>query len=81
MNKLRVDLTYFTITGKYYTDAEYETDKKDLWQIWDEVQEMMDVRCTPGLRRGHSLYIVLVDVPDHPNRHPHLVMGEVIEDE
>lgn len=71
---MKVLLSYFKPNGKWYSDDEYETSKELLFEIWDEVRAMRDARRLPGLVEGHSEYIVSVDVPDHPHRHPHLIM-------
>jgi len=70
-----VHLTYFKPTGKYYSTGEYATTADHLYEVWEDVRGMLDRRELPGLQRGHSLYIVHVDVPDHPHRHPHLVIA------
>lgn len=69
----KVELTYFQASGKYYTDGEYESSCEYLFDIWDEVAKMRDERRLPGLRLDHSPFIVLVNVPDHPHDHPHLI--------
>ena len=72
-----VKLDYFKDTGKWYTEGEYETPEKSLYEIWDEVREMMDKGKLPGLIEGHSEFIVLINVPDHPHDHPRLIIPEV----
>lgn len=74
---MKVRLTYFKPSGTYYSDGEYDylADEKTLMlDIWQDVAEKLEVRQLPGLIPGHDPKIVLVDVPDHPNNHPHLVM-------
>lgn len=71
---MRVKLTYFKEHGKYYTEAEYSTERAYLFEIWAEVELMSRTRGLPGLVKDHSPFIVLVDVPEHPHNHPHLVM-------
>jgi len=70
---LRVDLNYFTETGKWYSEGNYRTRNENLWEIWEEVQGMLDNRKLPGLIDGHSAFCVTVDVAQHPHRHPHLI--------
>jgi hypothetical protein len=68
---MKVFLTYFRPYGKYYSEGEYETNEPLLYKIWEEVKNMEK---HPGL----SLYwngIISVDVPDHPNTHPCLIVG------
>jgi len=71
---MRVNLTYFKETGKYYSEGHYNTSTADLFSIWDEVRRMRIFKTLPGLIIGHSNFIVLVDVPWHPHRHPKLIL-------
>jgi hypothetical protein len=64
----QVKLTYFKPSGKYYSEGEYRTEKSELLDIWDEVKQMRDEARLPGLCRGHSPFIVSVDVPGHPTK-------------
>lgn len=75
---VKVDLTYFKQSGKYYADGSYETEKVNILDIWKEVREMIANKKLPGLMEGHSEFIVSVDIPEHPVNHPHLfnVKGE-----
>ena len=77
-----VKLDYFRPNGKWYADGEYETKLPEayfglghpgLWEIWNEVRGMLAEGRLPGLAEGARDYVVLVDVPDHPYRHPHIV--------
>lgn len=69
----KVELIYFRKNGKYYTEGEYESSREYLYEIWEDVQKMHRDKCLPGLRPEHSPFIVLVNVPDHPHDHPHLI--------
>jgi len=69
----RVSLNYFRESGKWYSEGDYRTQKVHLWEIWKEVQAMLDERKLPGLIEGHSAFSVTVDVPQHVHRHPHLI--------
>lgn len=64
---MRVELTYFRLTGKYYTTAEAEVEHKPLYDIWDEIR-----------RDYPSGMIVLVEVPEHEHNHPHLIMPRAL---
>jgi hypothetical protein len=66
-----VKLTYFKRSGKYYWDGNYQTTKKELFEIWEEVRDMS---IHPGLIGKWSEGIIDVDVPRHKNRHPHLIV-------
>lgn len=87
-----VKLTYFKPSGKFYAEGEYETGVPDedcgwprdikappLWRIFNEVEALKDEKRLPGLIEGHSNFSVLIDVPDHPHRHPHLIPGDPME--
>lgn len=71
---MRVNLTYFKETGKYYSEGFYNTKEVELFNIWDTVRRMKNAKILPGLSVGHSDFIVLVDVPRYPNRHPKLIL-------
>ncbi len=74
---MQVQLTYFRSTnrsGKYYTEGFYETEKEHMFEIWEEVREMLEKRNLPGLVAGHDPYYVLVDVKEHPFYCPHLLV-------
>lgn len=69
-----VKLSYFKPTGKWYSDGEMTVDPMPLYEIWGRVASLAQGRLLPGLQEGHSEFIVLVDVPDHPHAHPHLII-------
>jgi len=71
---MKVVLQYFRESGKWYSEGEYNTDKKHLFDIWEEVLSMVRTKRLPGLVEDHSDYYVLIDVPQHPHRHPHLIV-------
>lgn len=72
---MKVLLTYFKPdTGTYYSSGEYETEMVDMYQIFNEAQAIFNRREMPGLMKGHSPFITLVQVPDHPNHYPHLFL-------
>lgn len=86
---MKVKLTYFKPSGKFYAEGEYETRLSAddlqhppgarapaLFKIWEEVAQIRNERCLPGLISGHSWFGVLIDAPDHPHRHPHFLPGE-----
>lgn len=70
----KVLLTYFRASGKYYTEGEYETKKTGLYEIWDEVENLKLLGTLPGLVEGANEFHISIDVPDHPHRHPHLIL-------
>lgn len=72
----KVKLTYFKPNGKYYGEGEYKSCNisDHMYGIWAEVESMAEDKRLPGLKKGHSKFIVLVDVPDHPHNHPYLTI-------
>jgi hypothetical protein len=71
---MKVNLIYYRLSGKFYAKGEYETEHEDLWMIWGEVELMLETGNLPGLVHGAKEFIVSVDVPEHPHRHPHLII-------
>jgi hypothetical protein len=71
----RVHLTYFKGSGKYYSSGQYQTSHEELHQIFQEVKGLVQSGQLPGLRQGAS-FNTLIEVPDHPHNHPHLIMTE-----
>lgn len=78
----RVQLTYFRQTGKLLTTAETTIVHDELIEIWEEIDDLRRMGRLPGLRigAGRDLFII-VDVPDHPQRVPHLVMPPFVDDD
>lgn len=85
---MKVKLTYFKPSGKFYAEGEYETKlpaddlqhppgarAPALFKIWEEVAQLRAERRLPGLINGHSWFTVAIDVPDHPHAHPHILPG------
>lgn len=80
---MKVELTYFKRdTGKYYASAAYES-KLDadslLEDYWSEIAVLERHDNLPGLARGvwtedRHEFIILVNVIDHPNAHPRLLV-------
>jgi len=64
--------------GKFYHEATYVSKKEHLHEIWNEVEHMMKTGTLPGLHQGgnHKNYVILIDVPDHPHAHPHIIWDE-----
>jgi hypothetical protein len=80
--KYDVALIYFRQTGKFLATAETTIDRDDLVEIWEAVDDMRRLGSLPALRpgAGRDLFI-LVDVPRHPQRVPHLVMPPFVDDD
>jgi hypothetical protein len=78
----KVQLIYFRPTGKFLTRVETVIAHEALAKIWEEIQEMRRLGRLPGLRPGAGRdLLVVVDVPDHPQRVPHLVMPPFIDED
>jgi hypothetical protein len=73
-----VKLTYFGARGKYYCDGYYTSLGFHLYEIFQEVEELLQVRTLPGLVEGAHFH-VLIDVPGHPYNHPALILDPEAE--
>jgi len=71
---MKVKLTYFKTSGKYYSDGEYNTTQDTMHGIWQEVRLMRTMGKLPGLVDGCSEFITSVDVPEHKYNHPHIII-------
>jgi len=75
---MKVNLTYFKASGKYYAKGDYITHlspEDGLFKIWLEVEDMFERHVRPGLINGPiGDYIVAVKVPEHPHDHPRLMI-------
>lgn len=78
MAHYKVGLTYFKLTGKYYSFGEMKVNKNmHLQDIWEQIIQMRDAGNLPGLRSSaapYDYYIISVEVPGHPHEHPHLIV-------
>lgn len=74
-----VKLTYFRSTGKYYSSGSFLTEREDLFDIWQEVEIMQREGKLPGLVEGAKKPIIWIKVPQHKNRHPHLIVNMGME--
>lgn len=74
---LKVNLTYFKVSGKYYIGTSYRTEHESLLDIWKEVENMRAEDRLPGLKEGlaNEEFTILVDVPEHTDNHPHLLFA------
>jgi hypothetical protein len=71
---MKVQLTYFKDTGKYYSEGEYETELDSLTKIWEEVRAMIQQGKCPGLLEGRHDFHTLVNVAGHRHEHPRLML-------
>lgn len=74
-----VKLIYFKGNGKFYSSGSYCSNHTQLFEIWDEVKRMQKEGKLPGLVDGARMPIISVKVPQHPHKHPHLVIDIGIE--
>lgn len=72
---MKVKLTYFKPSGKFYSAGEYDTEPKALYEIWDDIRQMKEL---PGLVAGPDSFIVSVDVPEHEHNHPCLLIPGLV---
>jgi hypothetical protein len=72
---MQVNLVYFKDSGKFYSERSYESKKTQVWQVFEEVQQMYNEKRLPGLVEG-AQFITLIDYIDHKDSHPHLILGE-----
>ena len=77
---MKVQLTYFKTTGKYYSQGEYETEHESLIEIWHEVRGMLYQGKRPGLVDGHDAFHILIQVADHPQDHLRLMLHPTMRD-
>lgn len=68
---MKVKLTYFKESGKYYTEGEYETKLDHFHDVINEVRGMQSRGELPGLSKGHSQFNTLVQIAGSA---PHLVI-------
>jgi hypothetical protein len=66
---MKVKLTYFKESGKYYTEGSFTT-KKHFYDVIVEVRDMMAEGRLPGLVLGAKEFDVLVEIPNAP---PHMI--------
>ena len=82
VTEYKVQLIYFRQTGKFLTTAEMTIARDEIDEIWKEVDEMRRLGGLPGLRPGAGRDLLIsIDVPDHPQRIPHLVMPPFIDED
>lgn len=67
---MKVELAYFKPNGTYYSSGSFETEFTDLCNIWYSIKKKILNKELPELVKGHSDYVVLVNVPEHRDNHP-----------
>lgn len=78
---MKVQLTYFKPSGKYYTSGQFEfvpTSIDTLGDVWDEVRRRQASDELPDIMGGRHFYI-LVRSPDDPHDHPKLILPLEVE--
>jgi len=76
----RVNLTYFKPSGKYYSEGDYQSNKENLWEIFQEVKNKLAAGDRPGLVDGPNTFYAVINVPEHPHDHPFLVVPDRINE-
>jgi hypothetical protein len=78
----KVQLIYFRPKGKFLTTAEIAMAHDEIVEIWEEVDDKRRLGRLPGLRPGAGRdLLIVVDVPDHPQRVLHLVMPPFFDED
>jgi hypothetical protein len=72
--RMKVNLIYFTDNGCFHSEAMYESEKEQVWEVFEQVQRLYNEGCLPGLIDGLRL-ITLVDQVEHKDSHAHLILG------
>ena len=78
----KVQLIYFRPKGRFLATAETTIAHDEIVEIWEEIDEMRRLGRLPGLRPGAGRdLLIVVDVPDHPQRVLHLVMPPFFDED
>ncbi len=70
---MEVQLTYFKSNGTFYSSGRYNTYKMEMFQIFDEVRQLLNSGKLPDLV-DNAKFITLVNVPAHENNYPALII-------
>lgn len=72
---MRVKLTYFKRSGKFYASGFFDVAPvRTMDDIWDAVRYRLRIGQLPGLVESATDFVIHVDVPRHPHRHPRLIL-------
>ena len=78
----KVQLIYFRPKGKFLAITETTIAHDEIVEIWEEVDDMRRLGRLPGLRPGAGRdLLIVVDVPDHPQRVLHMVMPPFFDED
>lgn len=70
---MKVNLTYFKQSGKYYSSGEYVSKCKDFWEVYTEVNTLREMGKLPGLRdNGGSEFTIHIGFED--DAPPHVIV-------
>lgn len=70
-----VRLTYFKLSGKYYSEGTYQTECPYMFRVFEEVEEMLHSGHWPGLAPNSLHYfITLVECPTLEDAYPGIIM-------
>ena len=82
MPPYKVQLIYFRPHGKFLAAAETTIARNEIVEIWEEIDDMRRLGRLPELRPGAGRdLLIVVDVPDHPQRVLHLVMPPFFDED
>ena len=71
---IKVKLTYFKVSGKYYSEGEFETKNTLHWDIVEEVRKLKGDGKLPGLVDGATEFIIYINPSsDWGNDVPHII--------
>ena len=74
---MKVKITYYKATGKWYSDEEFESklpEGSSLHHYWEELEQMFAHHKRPGLLDGENEFFVVIEVPGHEHAHPRMIL-------
>lgn len=74
---MRVELTYYKQSGKFYAKGVYATDQDNMIDIWEELDKMFKRGIRPGLTNSKfNSFHVLVAVPEYDGDPTKLIINK-----
>lgn len=74
---MKIKITYFKPSGKYYSEGEYETNKIHHFEIIDEIHSMFNSGECPGLTNNSvnmNKFYALIEPQNENLSVPHLII-------
>lgn len=68
---IRIEVTYFKASGKFYTNTVYETKVElvngllNMYEVSEEIKRMRFLKCLPGIVDGGDFFIHVRVLEDH----------------